>query len=341
MRTGEAFQTLRLVQTVVLDKTGTLTDGKMVVRELEPTGDLDELLLAAAAAEAPSEHPLANAVIDAALDRGLPVADPTDFQSHTGLGVEATVAHSTVLVGRPSFVAARGVDLATLDARIQELEQIGRTVIVASADGCALGIIALADQLRADAIQTVAAIRALGLTPVLVTGDNDRAARHFAREAGIEHVHAAARPEQKAQIIRRLQQHGRVAMVGDGINDAPALMQSDVGIAMGGGTDIAMESADIIIIGDRLQAVLTAREISRASYRKIKQNVTLAFLFNGIGVPLATTGLVHPVWAMIAMALSVTGLFVNSLWGRPSLLFDAIRSVGRPIASQPPASAAA
>jgi len=335
MRTGEAFQTLRLVRTVVLDKTGTLTEGRMVVRELEPTGETQELLAAAAAAEAPSEHPVANAVVDAALDRGVRVADPEDFESHTGLGVQATVDGHTVLVGRPRFLAEHGVDLEALAGRIAELEEAGRTVIAASRDGRALGIIALGDRLRGDAAETVAAIRELGITPVLLTGDNARAARHFADEAGVDAVHAGVRPEEKAQIIRDLQQEGRVAMVGDGINDAPALMQADVGIAMGGGTDIAMESADIIVVGDRLKAVLAAREISRTSYRKIKQNVTLAFLFNGIGVPLATTGLVHPVWSMIAMALSVTSLFVNSLWGRPSLLFGAIRSVGRATARDP------
>jgi len=340
MRTGEAFQTLRLVRTVVLDKTGTLTEGRMAVRELEPTGTVEELLAAGAAAEAPSEHPLAIAVVDAALDHGVAVDDPADFESHTGLGVLATLGSSTVLVGRPSFLAKRGVNLEALRSRIAELQEAGRTVIAASRDGRALGIIALGDRLRPDAAETVAAIRGLGIEPVLITGDNERAARHFAREAGIVQVHAAARPEQKAQIVHELQQRGRVAMVGDGINDAPALMQADVGIAMGGGTDIAMESADIIVVGDRLEAVLTAREISRTSYRKIKQNVTLAFLFNGIGVPLATTGLVHPVWAMIAMALSVTSLFVNSLWGRPSLLFGAIRSVGRPLTSEPTPAAA-
>jgi len=335
MRTGEAFQTLRLVRTVVLDKTGTLTEGRMVVRELEPAGQTQELLAAAAAAEAPSEHPLANAVGDAALDRGVQVRDPEDFESHTGLGVQATVDGHTVLVGRPRFLDEHGVHLEALAGRIAELEEAGRTVIAASRDGRALGIIALGDRLRGDAAETVAAIRELGITPVLVTGDNARAARHFADEAGVEAVHAGVRPEEKAQIVRDLQQEGRVAMVGDGINDAPALMQADVGIAMGGGTDIAMESADIIVVGDRLEAVLAAREISRTSYRKIKQNVTLAFLFNGIGVPLATTGLVHPVWSMIAMALSVTSLFVNSLWGRPSLLFGAIRSVGRATARNP------
>ncbi|HSE02017.1 MAG TPA: HAD-IC family P-type ATPase, partial [Burkholderiales bacterium] len=154
-------------------------------------------------------------------------------------------------------------------------------------------------------------------------------ARAIAAQVGIETVHAGILPGEKAEIVRRLQARGQVAMVGDGINDAPALMQADVGIAMGGGTDIAIDSADIIILASRLTALAEAREISRASYRKMLQNVTLAFLFNGVGVPLAATGLIYPVWAMAAMAASVTLIFLNSLWGRPRLFFDAILSVGR------------
>jgi len=175
----------------------------------------------------------------------------------------------------------------------------------------------------------VEAMKKAGLIPVMVTGDNEGTARRVAAELGIGEVHAGVLPGEKAEIVRRLQKQGRVAMVGDGINDAPALMQADVGIAMGAGTDIAIESADIIIIGNRLSSILTAREISRRSYRKTKQNVVLAFLFNGIGIPAATTGLVYPVWAMVAMAVSVTSIFINSLWGRPALFFDAVLSVGR------------
>jgi P-type E1-E2 ATPase len=197
-----------------------------------------------------------------------------------------------------------------------------------------LGVLALGDTLRSDAARVVAALRTAGLRTVLLTGDNARAARRIAEEAGIDEVHAGVLPDGKAEVIRRLQKEGRVAMVGDGINDAPSLMQADVGIAMGGGTDIAIESADIIILSNRLDALPVAREISRRSYRKMLQNVTLAFVFNGIGIPAAATGLVYPVWAMAAMAVSVTAIFFNSLWGRPRLFIDAILSVGRPSADR-------
>ena len=163
----------------------------------------------------------------------------------------------------------------------------------------------------------------------MVTGDNASAARLVARQLRIDDVHAGVLPEGKADIVRQLQAHGaKVVMVGDGINDAPALMQADVGVAMGGGTDIAVESADIIVVRNDVTSIRIARQISRRSYRRTRQNVALAFLFNGIGIPLAATGLVYPVWAMIAMALSVTTIFINSIGGRPSLLFQAIASVG-------------
>ena len=170
---------------------------------------------------------------------------------------------------------------------------------------------------------------ALGVKTVLLTGDNEQNAKLIAEQLGIDLVFAGVLPEKKAAIIRTLQRQGIVAMIDDGINDAPALMQANIGIAMGSGTDIAIESADIIVMGNRLESVMAARKISRHSYGKMLQNVILAFLFNGIGIPLAATGLVYPVWAMAAMAVSVTAIFVNSLWGRPSLFFDAVLSVGR------------
>lgn len=334
MRTGEAFQAFRLVRTVVLDKTGTLTEGRPAVREIEAAEDPDELLALVAAAEASSEHPLAQAVLTAAVERGLDIPAVQDFDSLAGRGVVALIEGKRVLVGRPSFLEDEGVELSSTAARIVELEEMGRTVIAASRDGKLVGALAFDDRVRPDAADAVAAMRRDGVRPVLVTGDNRRAAERVAAEVGVDEIHAGVLPNEKAKVVRALQRHGRVAMVGDGVNDAPSLMQADVGVAMGAGTDIAIESADVVVVGNRLSSIMVAREISRYSYRKTKQNVTLAFAFNGIGIPLATTGLVYPVWAMVAMALSVTTIFVNSLWGRPSLFFDAIMSVGRGVPAE-------
>lgn len=332
MRTGEAFQGYRLVSTIVLDKTGTLTEGRPTLREIEVLeGTEHELLALAAAAEAASEHLLARAVVEAAFNRGAIPPDVQSFEAVPGQGVVARVKDAEVLVGSPAFLTSRGVSVSQATNRISALEEAGRTVIAVASDGRALGILALGDTLRTDATRAVASLRQAGLKTVLLTGDNARAARRIAEETGIDEAHAGILPGGKAEIIRRLQTTGRVAMVGDGINDAPALMQADVGIAMGGGTDIAIEAADIIILSNRMDTLPIARSISRMSYRKMLQNVTLAFLFNGIGIPLAATGLVYPVWAMAAMAVSVTAIFFNSLWGRPGLFFQAILSVGRPI----------
>ncbi|MDQ3384209.1 MAG: heavy metal translocating P-type ATPase, partial [Actinomycetota bacterium] len=330
MRTGEAFQTFGQVRTVLLDKTGTLTEGRPDVRAIEAIDDEADLLRFAAAAESSSEHPLARAVVAFAENRGLTLPTAQEFTSVTGLGVTARIEGRDILVGRPRFLTDRGVDLAPLTESIGRLEQDGHTVIAVAADLAPVGAIALGDQLCTDAVEALTQLRADGLTPVLVTGDNPRAAAIIAAQLGIDDARAGVLPEDKAAIVREFQTGGaRVAMVGDGINDAPALMQADVGVAMGGGTDIAVESADVIIVRDDLGAVLAARDLSRSAYRRTRHNVALAFTFNGIGIPLATTGLVHPVWAMIAMAASVTAIFANSIGARPSLLFDAIGSVAR------------
>ena len=340
MRTGEAFQAYRLVTQIVLDKTGTLTEGKPTIREIEGIGANDsELLAIAAAAESSSEHPLADAVVKAAFERKVIPPTVQGFEAIPGKGVLARIDGGEVVVGSPKFLGERGIDLTGLAARVATLEEIGRTVIAVARNGSALGILALGDTLKPDAIETVAALRKARVKTVLVTGDNERAARRVAHDLGIDEVHAGVLPGAKAEIVRRLQQHGKVAMVGDGINDAPALMQADVGIAMGTGTDITIESADIIILGRKLGLILRAREISRFSYRKMVQNVLLAFCFNGIGIPLAATGLLYPVWAMVAMAVSVTAIFFNSLWGRPSLFINAILSVGQTPAAATPKTA--
>ena len=329
MRTGEAFQAFRAVHRIVLDKTGTLTVGRPVVKEIVALGSAEEMMALAAAAEAASEHPLGQAILTAALDQKLRVPQVEGFESVTGRGVSALIEGVAIRVGRPGYLAENGVDISPLAGRVAELEEAGQTVVAVSRDRELLGAIALGDELRDDALHAVTAMKEARLIPIMVTGDNAGAARRMAVPLGIGEVYAGALPGQKAEIIRRLQKRGRVAMVGDGINDAPALMQADVGVAMGAGIDIAMESADIIVVGNRLCSILIAQDISRRSYRKTKQNVLLAFLFNGLGIPAATTGLVYPVWAMVAMAVSVTSIFINSLSDRPSLFVDAVLSVGR------------
>ena len=340
MRTGEAFQALRRVQHVVFDKTGTLTVGHPGVRHVIALGVSDsELLAVAAAAEASSEHPLARAIVQEAFNRGLALAEVQDFEAVAGRGVRARLAGRKLVIGSPAFLTADGVDLAGEEPVIRELEAGGHTVIGLARDGALLGLLALGDALRPDAAETVHRLHSLGIRTSLITGDNEQAARYFARGAGIEEVHARVLPADKAVLVRKLQERLRVAMVGDGINDAPALMQADVGIAFGSGADIAIESADVIILNQRLAAVLDAYAVSRYSYRKIVQNVTLAFLFNGVGIPAAATGLVYPIWGMVAMAASVTSIFINSLWGRGNYFFDAIGTVGQAVKDAPPAVA--
>ena len=329
MRTGEAFQALRRVERVVFDKTGTLTEGRPALRRIIPVASSEEELLAlAAAVEAGSEHPLARAVVEEAFKRAMALPEVQGFEAVAGQGVKARLGEIRLLVGSPAFLAAQGVGMAAQDGRIQELEARGLTVIGVAREGVLLGLVALGDALRPDAADTVRRLHALGIRTSLISGDNQQAALHFARAADMEEVHARVLPAEKAALIRQLQEGSHVAMVGDGINDAPALMQADVGIAFGSGADIAIESADVIILNQRLRAVLDAYEASRFSYRKIVQNVFLAFSFNGLGILAASTGLVYPIWGMVAMAASVTAIFINSLWGRGDYFFEAIKTVG-------------
>lgn len=319
MRSAEAFQVLKDVKKVVLDKTGTITRGEPAVTQIVPLAgrEADDVLGLAASTERFSEHPLARAVVSAAEQDQLRLPDATDFEAVAGKGVIATVAGRRVAVGSPKFVASQGSDVESVRARIESLQAAGNTVIAIADGGQLVGLVAIADRVKDDAHSAVEAMRAAGLDPIMLTGDNERTARAVAGQVGITEFRAEVLPQDKAKVVRDLQREGlRVAMVGDGINDAPALMQADVGIAIGAGTDIAIESADVVLIGERVSAVIDAYHIGRASYRKTVQNLSLAFAFNGIGVPLAVTGLVHPVWAMIAMVASVTTVLTNSFAGR-------------------------
>ncbi|MFB6192392.1 MAG: heavy metal translocating P-type ATPase [Haloarculaceae archaeon] len=318
MRSGDAFQVLPGVDTIVLDKTGTVTVGEPAVSEIVPfDGDDDEVVAVAASAEAFSEHPLADAVLACADARGVGYQDPGSFSSEPGNGVRATVEGAEVLVGKPDWLAAEGIDLDAAGDGIQRLRRRGLTVAGVARDGSLVGLIGIGDEVKPDAPETVRRMRDAGITPVLLTGDDERTAEAVAAEVGIDRVLADVLPEEKRAEIGRLQAEGhRVAMVGDGINDAPALTQADTGVAIGAGTDIAIESADVVLVGERLGGVMDAYEIGGESYRKTRQNLATAFSFNGVGVAAATTGLVHPVFAMIAMVLSVSAVLANSFAGR-------------------------
>lgn len=330
MRSGEAFQVLKDAKRVVLDKTGTLTEGRPSVVEMvtnPSAGQTDRALLRlAASVEYLSEHPLAQAIVDAAQARGIALTDVDGFQATPGRGVQAVVEGETVLVGSPRFLGEQGVDLQPLRAELERLQDMGHTVIAVGEGQQGLGLIAITDAVKPDAQESVQKLREAGLEPVMLTGDNQRTAQAVAAQVGISQVFAEVLPGEKAAQIRELQAQGlRVVMVGDGINDAPALMQADIGIAIGAGTDIAIEAADVVLVGERLLGIVDAYYIGRSSYRKTVQNLWLAFAFNGIGVPLAVSGLVSPVWAMVAMVASVSTVLLNSFGGRliPKLVLRA------------------
>jgi len=318
MRSGDAFQIFPDVDHIVLDKTGTITVGEPAVRAvLGVDTDESEVLATAASAEAFSEHPLADAILEAADEQGVAYADPDAFDSVTGKGVQATVAGDDVLVGKPGWLSDEGVDLSAADDDIEQLQHRGLTVAGVVRSGELVGLIGIGDEVKSDAVSTVRRMKDVGITPLMITGDNERTANAVADEVGIDRVMADVLPDEKREEIGRLQDEGhRVAMVGDGINDAPALTQADIGIAIGAGTDIAIESADIVLMGDRLGGVMDAYEIGNESYRKTRQNLATAFAFNGVGVAAATTGLVHPVFAMLAMVLSVSAVLANSFAGQ-------------------------
>jgi len=320
-RNAEALERLHKVRAVVLDKTGTLTEGKPrvtdFVRVVGAPGE-DELLALVAAAERGSEHPLGEAIVRHARERGLETSVASAFDAVAGEGIRATVDGHEVLVGRPAFL---GVDVSALAEEARRLASVGKTPVFVAIDGRPAGIIAIADTLKAGSATAVAELHRLGLTVVMLTGDNETTARAIAAEAGVDRVVADVRPDEKAAQVRALQAEGKaVAMVGDGVNDAPALASADVGVAIGTGTDVAIESAAVTLMSGDLRGLVTAIALSRATMRNIKQNLFWAFAYNVILIPVAmgvlypSTGiLLDPILAAAAMALSSVTVVSNAL----------------------------
>jgi Cu+-exporting ATPase len=316
IRDAEALEVLQKADTLVVDKTGTLTEGKPRLETVEPAGGLsaDELLRLTAGLERASEHPLAGAVVQAAESRGLRLANVEAFRSVTGKGVVGRVEGRAVAVGSAALLAEQRVDAGPLQERAGALRAEGQTVVLAAVDGRPAGLLGVADPIRASTPEAIRLLHEAGLRLIMLTGDSRATAEAVARKLGIDEVIAEVLPEEKGEVVRRLQDEGRVvAMAGDGINDAPALARAQVGIAMGTGTDVAMESAGVTLVRGDLRGIARARRLSEATLRGIRQNLFLAFLYNTLTIPVAALGLVTPIWASVAMSLSSLSVVGNSL----------------------------
>jgi Cu+-exporting ATPase len=313
---AEALEMLYRVDTLVVDKTGTLTEGKPRLAMVEPAAGLgeDELLRLIAGLERGSEHPLAAAIVEGAESRGLKLPEAREFQAIAGKGVTGQVEGRQVVLGNTALLAERGVDAASLQTRSAALPLEGQTVMLAAVDGKPAGLVAVADPIRQSTLEAIRLLHADGLRIIMLTGDSRKTADSVAHTLGIDEVIAEVLPTQKHEVIRRLQSEGRrVAMAGDGINDAPALAQADVGIAMGTGTDVAIESAAVTLVHGDLRAIARARRLSRATMVNIRQNLFLAFVYNTLAVPLAALGFLSPIWASAAMSLSSLSVVGNAL----------------------------
>jgi Cu+-exporting ATPase len=324
IKEAEAIELMEKVRTLVVDKTGTLTEGKPKVTAIVPAHSTNEneLLALAAAVEKNSEHPLARAVLEGTSERGITVPAITDFQSTTGGGVIGYVDGRRVAVGKPEFLREQGVaQINELAARAADWQEQGNGVIFVAVDGTAAGFIAVADPIKETTPAAIEHLHQLGIKIIMLTGDNERTARSVAQKLGIDEVEAGVAPERKNERVRQLRaQNQVVAMAGDGINDAPALAEADVGIAMGTGTDVAMESAGITLLKGDLRGIEKAVRLSRAMMRNIRQNLFFAFIYNSLGVPIAA-GLLYPFFGILlspviagaAMSLSSVSVIANAL----------------------------
>ena len=324
IKQAEAMERLEKVDTLVVDKTGTLTEGKPRLTSIVASNSLDEnqLLAAAAAVEQQSEHPLASAIVGGAQDRHVTLPRMRHFQSSTGGGVSADIDGKFVLVGKPQFLKAQKIeDLEKLEAKAADLQAEGQTVIFVGINGKAAGILAVSDPIKESTPEAIKHLHELGIKVIMLTGDNERTAKAVASKLGIDEVEAGVEPQRKNERVRELREQGRiVAMAGDGINDAPALAAADVGIAMGTGTDVAMESAGITLVKGDLRGIEKAIRLSRAMMRNIRQNLFFAFIYNALGIPIAAGALyplfgwlLSPMIAGAAMSLSSVSVIANAL----------------------------
>lgn len=318
IRSGEAIQTFKDIRVMVLDKTGTITRGEPKLTEVVAAEGVDEqhLLTLAGSVENASEHPIARAIVEGAREKGVTPQTVTGFRSTGARGVAGRVGEADILIGNRLLLEEEGVaGLDGLDDDLQALESRGRTVVIVAEDGRALGLVAVADTLKDESVAALRGMHALGLHVVMITGDNERAARAVAEEVGIDEVQAGILPEGKIEAIRKLQeQYGpHVAMVGDGINDAPALKQANVGIAIGAGADVAIEAADVTLVRGELTAVVESMHLSRLTFGKIVQNLIWASIYNVAAIPIAAMGLLHPMIGVVAMTISSLSVIGNSL----------------------------
>ncbi|CAN5384701.1 hypothetical protein BH10PSE1_BH10PSE1_29890 [soil metagenome] len=323
IRDAEALERFEKVDTLILDKSGTLTEGRPSVTTVLPVGGFDEaeLLRLSASLERGSEHPLADAIVRAAADRKLDLAEAKDFDSPVGRGVSGVVEGRAVVLGNATFLKDQSVDVSAMEGQADGLRTEGATAIFVAVDGTLAGVLGIADPVKSTTPEAITALKAAGLKLVMITGDNWTTAEAVARGLGIDEVQAEVLPQDKAAVVSRLRGEGRVvAMAGDGVNDAPALAAADVGIAMGTGSDVAIESAGMTLLGGDLDGLVRARRLSKAVMGNIRQNLIFAFGYNAIGIPVAA-GVLYPAFgwmlspalAALAMALSSVSVIANAL----------------------------
>jgi Cu+-exporting ATPase len=320
IRNAEALETFEKVTTLVVDKTGTLTEGRPKLVTVEPQGGVDDagLLRLVASLENVSEHPLAAAIVGGARERNLTLAEVHDFESATGKGVSGTVDGHVVSIGNLRHLEALGIDAASLRDRADALRREGQTVMFVVIDRQPAGLIGVADPIKATTVEAIQSLHRDGIKVVMLTGDNRTTAEAVARSVGIDEVEADVLPDQKAAVVKRLQQRGeQVAMAGDGINDAPALAAADVGIAMGTGTDVAMESAGVTLVKGDLRGIVRARRLSRSTMKNIRQNLFFAFIYNVLGVPIAA-GVLYPFF----------GLLLSPIIASAAMTFSSVSVIG-------------